>query len=98
MAIPKFTTFTSGAVPVEAENIDTDQIIPARFLKATERKGFGDNLFRDWRYDAEGRPIAAFPLGPQLRLRQLTRTCRLGAGRLRLPRGGVEFLRRHLPQ
>lgn len=62
MAIPKFTTFTSGAVPVEAENIDTDQIIPARFLKATERKGFGDNLFRDWRYDAEGRPIAAFPL------------------------------------
>ena len=51
MAIPKFTTFTSGAVPVEAENIDTDQIIPARFLKATERKGFGDNLFRDWRYD-----------------------------------------------
>ena len=48
MAIPKFTTFTSGAVPVEAENIDTDQIIPARFLKATERKGFGDNLFRDW--------------------------------------------------
>ena len=49
-------------MPVEAENIDTDQIIPARFLKATERKGFGDNLFRDWRYDAEGRPIAAFPL------------------------------------
>ena len=62
MSIPKFVTFTSGAVPVEAENIDTDQIIPARFLKATERKGFGDNLFRDWRYDAEGRPIAAFPL------------------------------------
>ena len=62
MAIPKFTTFTSGAVPVEAENIDTDQIIPARFLKATERKGFGDNLFRDWRYDAEGRPIAAWAL------------------------------------
>ena len=62
MSIPKFVTFTSGAVPVEVENIDTDQIIPARFLKATERKGFGDNLFRDWRYDAEGRPIAAFPL------------------------------------
>ena len=52
MSIPKFVTFTSGAVPVEVENIDTDQIIPARFLKATERKGFGDNLFRDWRYDA----------------------------------------------
>ncbi len=62
MAIPKFTTFTSGAVPVEVENIDTDQIIPARFLKATERKGFGDNLFRDWRYDASGREIASFPL------------------------------------
>ena len=62
MAIPKFTTFTSGAVPVEAENIDTDQIIPARFLKATERKGFGDNLFRDWRYDAAGQRIASFPL------------------------------------
>ena len=52
MSIPKFVTFTSGAVPVEVENIDTDQIIPARFLKATERKGFGDNLFRDWRYVA----------------------------------------------
>ena len=62
MSIPKFVTFTSGAVPVEVENIDTDQIIPARFLKATERKGFGDNLFRDWRYDAAGQRIAAFPL------------------------------------
>lgn len=54
MSIPKFETFTSGAVPVRTENIDTDQIIPARFLKATERKGFGDNLFRDWRYNADG--------------------------------------------
>lgn len=62
MAIPKFETFTSGAVPVEVENIDTDQIIPARFLKATERKGFGDNLFRDWRYDAAGQAVASFPL------------------------------------
>ncbi|MEQ3060800.1 3-isopropylmalate dehydratase small subunit [Alistipes shahii] len=62
MSIPKFVTFTSGAVPVEVENIDTDQIIPARFLKATERKGFGDNLFRDWRYDAAGQRIASFPL------------------------------------
>ena len=62
MSIPKFETFTSGAVPVSTENIDTDQIIPARFLKATERKGFGDNLFRDWRYDAEGRKVASFPL------------------------------------
>ena len=49
-------------MPVRTENIDTDQIIPARFLKATERKGFGDNLFRDWRYDAEGRKVASFPL------------------------------------
>lgn len=62
MAIPKFETFTSGAVPVEVENIDTDQIIPARFLKATERKGFGDNLFRDWRYDAAGQTVASFAL------------------------------------
>ena len=62
MSIPKFVTFTSGAVPVEVENIDTDQIIPARFLKATERKGFGDNLFRDWRYDAAEQRIASFPL------------------------------------
>lgn len=62
MAIPKFETFTSGAVPVNVQNIDTDQIIPARFLKATERKGFGDNLFRDWRFDKEGNRIASFPL------------------------------------
>ena len=60
MSIPKFETFTSGAVPVSTENIDTDQIIPARFLKATQRKGFGDNLFRDWRYDARGQRIASF--------------------------------------
>jgi len=62
MPIPKFKTFRSGAVPVRMENIDTDQIIPARFLKAVERKGFGDNLFRDWRYDAAGKPVAGFPL------------------------------------
>ncbi|MFT7282381.1 MAG: 3-isopropylmalate/(R)-2-methylmalate dehydratase small subunit, partial [Cyclobacteriaceae bacterium] len=50
MAIEKFNTVTSSAVPLSIENVDTDQIIPARFLKAVERKGFGDNLFRDWRY------------------------------------------------
>ena len=50
----KFTTLTSTAIPLEIENIDTDQIIPARFLKATDRKGFGDNAFRDWRYDKSG--------------------------------------------
>lgn len=62
MSIYKFTTLTSRCVPIAIENIDTDQIIPARFLKATERKGFGDNLFRDWRYDTNNQPIANFPL------------------------------------
>jgi len=51
MAYDKFTVLRSTAVPMPIENVDTDQIIPARFLKATERKGFGDNLFRDWRYN-----------------------------------------------
>lgn len=58
----KFTTIESRCVPLAVENIDTDQIIPARFLKSTSREGFGDNLFRDWRYDAEGRMIEGFPL------------------------------------
>lgn len=58
----KFTTITSTCVPLPMENIDTDQIIPARFLKATSREGFGDNLFRDWRYDKEGNPIKDFVL------------------------------------
>ena len=62
MSYDKFTTLTSPAVPLPIENIDTDQIIPARFLKAVERKGFGDNLFRDWRYDKSNQPIADFPL------------------------------------
>ncbi len=52
----KFISLTSTVVPLPIENIDTDQIIPARFLKATTREGFGDNLFRDWRYDSEGNP------------------------------------------
>lgn len=54
MAYDKFNILTSTAVPLPIENVDTDQIIPARFLKATERKGFGDNLFRDWRYHSDG--------------------------------------------
>ena len=58
----KFTTLTSTAVPLPIENIDTDQIIPARFLKATTREGFGANLFRDWRYDAAGNPKSDFVL------------------------------------
>jgi 3-isopropylmalate/(R)-2-methylmalate dehydratase small subunit len=52
----------STAVPVYLENVDTDQIIPARFLKATSRDGFGDNLFRDWRYNADGTPKKDFVL------------------------------------
>lgn len=62
MAYDKFEVLTSTAYPLPIENVDTDQIIPARFLKATERKGFGDNFFRDWRYDKGGNPIADFPL------------------------------------
>jgi 3-isopropylmalate/(R)-2-methylmalate dehydratase small subunit len=54
MAYDKFTVLRSSAVPMPIENVDTDQIIPARFLKATERTGFGDNLFRDWRYNGDG--------------------------------------------
>lgn len=62
MAYDKFTVLTSTVVPMRTENVDTDQIIPARFLKATEREGFGDNLFRDWRYDVEGNPKKDFVL------------------------------------
>ena len=58
----KFVTFSSTCIPLPMENVDTDQIIPARFLKATSRQGFGDNLFRDWRYDKDGNPIASFVL------------------------------------
>ena len=54
MSISQFTTLNSAAMPLPVENIDTDQIIPARFLKATSREGFGDNLFRDWRYNEDG--------------------------------------------
>lgn len=62
MAYDKFTLLKSTAVPLPNENVDTDQIIPARFLKATERTAFGDNLFRDWRYDVEGNPKKDFVL------------------------------------
>jgi 3-isopropylmalate/(R)-2-methylmalate dehydratase small subunit len=62
MSKDKFTTLKSTAVPLPVENIDTDQIIPARFLKATTREGFGDNLFRDWRYDSNNNPIKDFVL------------------------------------
>ncbi|WP_163326304.1 3-isopropylmalate dehydratase small subunit [Draconibacterium mangrovi] len=62
MAYDKFSIINTSAVPLPYENVDTDQIIPARFLKAVERKGFGDNLFRDWRYENDGSPKADFPL------------------------------------
>jgi len=62
MAYDKFNILQSTAVPLPIENVDTDQIIPARFLKATERKGFGDNLFRDWRYNNDDSPKADFVL------------------------------------
>ena len=62
MAIDKFITIESPAIPLPIENVDTDQIIPARFLKATTREGFGENLFRDWRYDKSNNKIASFVL------------------------------------
>ena len=62
MAYEPFNTLQSSAVPLPIENVDTDQIIPARFLKATERKGFGDNLFRDWRYNNDDTPKTDFVL------------------------------------
>jgi len=62
MAYDKFTKLTCSAVPLPIQNVDTDQIIPARFLKATERKGFGDNLFRDWRYNQDNTPKEDFVL------------------------------------
>ncbi|MBR3519778.1 MAG: 3-isopropylmalate dehydratase small subunit [Paludibacteraceae bacterium] len=58
----KFDIIVSRCVPLPLENVDTDQIIPARFLKATDKEGFGENLFRDWRYDKEGNPVKEFVL------------------------------------
>jgi len=62
----KFKTFTSTIIPLPIENVDTDQIIPARFLKATSKDGFGDNLFRDWRYDSNNKPLRDFVLNNPL--------------------------------
>lgn len=62
MAYDKFNILKSTAVPLPIENVDTDQIIPARFLKATKREGFGDNLFRDWRYNNDNTPKEDFIL------------------------------------
>jgi 3-isopropylmalate/(R)-2-methylmalate dehydratase small subunit len=66
MAYDKFTILKSSAVPLPIENVDTDQIIPARFLKATKREGFGDNLFRDWRYNSDNTPKEHFVLNNPL--------------------------------
>jgi len=66
MAYDRFNILKSTAIPLSIENVDTDQIIPARFLKATERKGFGDNLFRDWRYNTDGSPKKDFVLNNPL--------------------------------
>lgn len=62
MSFEKFSVRESGAKILPLENIDTDQIIPARFLKTTTREGFGENLFYDWRYDPNGKPVNSFPL------------------------------------
>ena len=101
--------FVARTVVLPAPNIDTDQIIPARFLRTTMRTGLGRELFADWRYDGAGAPRPDFPLnqpaargcailvaGRQLRLRLLARARALGAARLRLPRGDQHGDRRHL--
>ncbi len=62
MPVDKFTLLESSCVPLPNENVDTDQIIPARFLKATSREGFGENLFRDWRFSPSGDPVESFVL------------------------------------
>lgn len=77
----KFNVITSTCVPLPLENVDTDQIIPARFLKATDKKGFGDNLFRDWRYDKQGNPIKDFVLNdPKYRGQILVAGKNFGSG------------------
>ncbi|MGQ9813723.1 MAG: 3-isopropylmalate dehydratase small subunit [Candidatus Roseilinea sp.] len=68
----QFTTLISRVVPLPIENVDTDQIIPARFLKVTDKKGLGDNLFADWRYNADGSPRPDFILNqPEMQGRQI---------------------------
>ncbi len=81
MAYNKFNTLKTTAVPLPIENVDTDQIIPARFLKATERKGFGDNLFRDWRYAQDDTPKSDFVLNnPKYRGKILVGGKNFGSG------------------
>ena len=75
MSIEKFQTIESTAVPLPIENVDTDQIIPARFLKATTRDGFGENLFRDWRYDRHGEPIRDFVMNRETTVISVSACC-----------------------
>lgn len=77
----KFDIITDSCIPLPLENIDTDQIIPARFLKATTREGFGENLFRDWRYDKDGNLIDSFVLNdPRYKGRILVAGKNFGCG------------------
>lgn len=81
MSFEKFIQLTSGIVPLPVENVDTDQIIPARFLKAVSRAGFGDNLFRDWKYHKNGQPIKEFILNdPQVKGQILVTGKNFGCG------------------
>ena len=100
----KFTILRSTCVPLPLENVDTDQIIPARFLKATTKEGFGDNLFYDWRYDKQGQPIPSFVLnnpayaGARILVAGRNfepRACRMGHRWLRLPGRRLQLLCRH---
>jgi 3-isopropylmalate/(R)-2-methylmalate dehydratase small subunit len=81
MSVDKFVTLRSTCVPLPIENVDTDQIIPARFLKATTRDGFGENLFRDWRYDKNNQPRQDFVLNnPRWKGRILVAGKNFGSG------------------
>ena len=104
-----FTNFESRMVPLPINNIDTDQIIPARFLKTTSKQGLDKQLFNDWRYDAQGNPKPDFILNQprgagragaagrrQFRLRQFARARAVGADAVRIPRGDQHLVRRHL--
>ena len=103
-----FTTFTSAVIPLPAENVDTDQIVPARYLKMTDKVGLADALFHDWRYDADGGQHE--PLFVMDRLAMAGRRILLagdnfgtgsrpvGSRRLGNPGDPVDELCRHLPE
>ena len=111
MAAP-FATFTSAVIPLPAENVDTDQIVPARYLKVTDKDGLRDALFHDWRYDADGglkeplfvmdRPAMAdreiLLVGDNFGTRLVARARAVGTRRLGDPGGHLDELRRHLPE